>query len=88
MAAKPAVPTVDVHRAGVVIVFPREVERDRREADHFQVGAAFGTTQLVTPIDVELVDIEFRVAVGARRHWRISCPRQKPRCIRPAMHPG
>ena len=73
MAAKPAVPTVDVYCAGVDIVFPCEVERDRCEANHFQVGAALGAAQLVTPIDIELVDIEFHVALGAGRHSQIKC---------------
>ena len=66
-----AVPTTDFQCAGVVVALSDEVERYRREADHFQIRAAFGATQLVTPIDVELVDIEFRVAVGARRHQHI-----------------
>ena len=71
MALERAVTTLDLFCTSVDIVFPCELERDRREANHFQVGATFGAAQLVSPIDIELVDIEFHVALGACRHLRI-----------------
>src|SRR5262245_15245019 len=52
----------------VVFVLRREVELDRRQTRDLQVRAALGTTDLVAFVDVELVDFDFGVALGAGSH--------------------
>src|SRR5436309_11742790 len=51
-----------------LVVFRREIELDRREAGHLEIGAAFGATELIALVDVELVDLDIGVAFGAGGH--------------------
>ena len=68
-----AVPIAQFRCSGVVFRcgFRGKLELDRRDADHIQVGAAFGATQLVAASDVEFVNVELSVTAGADRHSRI-----------------
>ena len=58
------------------------VELDRGYADHLEAGAAFGATQLVALVDVELVDFDLGIAFRAGGHTvsdqlRILCQRDE-----------
>src|SRR6185436_11481827 len=52
----------------VFVVFGRDVELDRRETDDLEVGAAFGTTDLVALVDVKFVDFDFGITLGTSGH--------------------
>lgn len=44
------------------------IERDRRYAGHHEIGPALRATQLVVPLDVELVDVDLRITSRTARH--------------------
>jgi len=44
------------------------IERDRRDAGHHEIGPALRATQLVAPLDVELVDVNLRFTRRTARH--------------------
>src|SRR5438445_202640 len=52
----------------LVVVLGGDVELQGCEGDHLEIRAAFGAAQLVALIDVELVDFDFGVALGAGGH--------------------
>ena len=52
----------------VVVVLGRQIELNRREAGHLEIGTTFGATQLIAFVDIELVDFDVCVAFGAARH--------------------
>src|SRR5262245_38878463 len=52
----------------LVIVLGSKIELDRRQARHFKVRAALGTTDLVAFVDVKLIDLDFGIALGAGSH--------------------
>ncbi|MDR1990093.1 MAG: hypothetical protein LBQ09_07670, partial [Acidobacteriaceae bacterium] len=62
----------------IVIVVERDVEFDRREAGDFEVRAAFGTAQLITLIDIELVDFNLGIALGTGSHTLLGDRRREP----------
>ena len=48
----------------------RTPDLDRRDRRDHEIGPAFRATDLVVAIDVELVDVDIRIARGAAGHER------------------
>ncbi len=52
------------------VVSRRTIELDRSDGRDHEIGAAFRTTELVVPVDIELVNVNLRIACGAAGHER------------------
>lgn len=59
-------------RDRIVRQIRRQVELDRHYAGDHEIGSAFRATHLVTPVDVELVDVNLRTASRTANHNRYS----------------
>src|SRR5207249_11521720 len=55
-----------------ILFVRREIQLDRRQAGHFEVGAALRAAQLIALIDVEFVDFDFGVAFRDRKSTRLN----------------
>src|SRR6185295_2719193 len=61
-----------------VVVVRRDIELDRRKADHLEVGPTLRATELIALVDVEFVDFDFGVAFRAGGHNRLRSLRIPP----------